>query len=176
MMLMLLVIVGAINWGLEAFDYNLVKLLSKFLNNLMKSNYPIDKLIYVIVAVAAILLATKRDTWLPFLGWTVFPSSVLDVKLPEKYDTVVKISVEPNEKVVYWASSNKNQPTLDVFSAYGDYKNSGVALSNNDGLVELPLLSGDSYVLPSGDTLSRHLHYRLVKSNGTLCKVNTVKY
>lgn len=176
MFLMALVIVGSINWGLEAFDYNLVKLLSNFLNNVMHSNYPIDKFIYVIVAIAGVTLATKRDTWLPFLGWTVLPSPVLDLKIPEKYDIKVKIQVEPKSKVVYWASSNKGKPNLDVDAAYGDYKNSGVVLSDDKGNVEFPILTGDSYVLPSGYVLSRHIHYRIVKSNGTLGHVNTVPY
>ena len=176
MFLMALVIIGAINWGFEAFDHNLVKLLSNFLNNLMNSNYPIDKIIYIIVAIAGFSLAIKRDSWLPFLGWTILPSPILDLQIPEKYDTKVKIKVEPNTKVVYWASSNKGYPDMDVVSAYSDYKNSGVVLSDDTGIVELRILSGDSYVVPMGYTVDRHIHYRIVKCNGTIGPVNTVTY
>ena len=63
--MLLAVIVGAINWGLTVFDFDLVEYLSKFLNDTLNSNYPIDKVIYVLVALAGIKLL-RRD------GFTIF--------------------------------------------------------------------------------------------------------
>jgi len=172
-----LVLIGAINWGLEAIDYNLVNYLSKSINKLLNGNWPIDKIIYIIVAIAGISLALKKETWLPFLGRTVIPTNVLDLKVPVKYDTKVKITIEPNTKVIYWAALGKNNPNQDVSVAYNNYENSGVALSDATGIVELLILAGDSYIVPPfGIMKPRHIHYRIVKSNNILGQVNTIEY
>jgi uncharacterized membrane protein YuzA (DUF378 family) len=80
--LVLLVIVGAFNWGTTAYGYNLVRIFSKSLNNLLSTNIDYYNYIYVIVALAAIVLALNRNTWLPFLGKTVVPSSLFNLHTP----------------------------------------------------------------------------------------------
>ena len=132
MLLTAIVIVGAINWGATSFNYNLVELLSKNLNNLLKCDYPFDKIIYIIIATCAILLATKKTTWLPFLGKSVFPESLVPLKTPANYDMKVKIKTEPNAKIAYWAAlPNNNNETPDVTTAYGNFSNSGVLKSGS---------------------------------------------
>ena len=178
MVLMSLVIIGAINWGACTLGFNLVDILSNGINNIFHTNIPISKIIYLTVALAGIWLATKRDTWLPFLGKTVFPESLVPQILPAKPDQTITIKTEPNVKVAYWAALNKGE-TTDVHLAYGNYENSGVVMSDADGNAELPIMTGSGYTLPSGEVLPRHVHYRIVNSTkypGMMSKINTVNY
>lgn len=178
MVLMSLVIIGAINWGACTLGFNLVEALSKGINNIFHSNLPIDRIIYLIVALAGIWLATKRDTWLPFLGKTVFPESLVPQVLPAKPDKIITIKTEPNVKIAYWAALNKGE-TTDVHLAYGNFENSGVVLSDANGEAKLPIMTGTGYTLPSGQVLPRHVHYRIVnstKNRGMMSKINTVNY
>ena len=178
MVLMLLVIVGSINWGLVGlFNLNLVDVLSTNLNKLLNTTLPINNAIYVLVAIAGIWLAMNRNTWLPFLGSSVLPANLLQLKKPEKSDKVVTIQTEmPNTKVVYWASLPKgDKPPVE--EAYSDYSNSGVVMTDDKGKAELPILTGSSYVVPSGKEISRHVHYRLAGLPwGMVGKVMTVNY
>lgn len=155
-----LVLVGALNWGTTALGYNLVEILTNFVNNLLGMNTYLDKVIYLIVAVAAINLARKRDTWLPFLGDSVLPSPLVPLK-QFKGDTEVTVKVTPNTKVAYWASSKTEKEGIPlVEEAYNNYANSGVVVSDEKGVAKLSVNKGTSYIVPSGREIPRHVHYR----------------
>jgi uncharacterized membrane protein YuzA (DUF378 family) len=178
MVLMFLVIIGAINWGACTLGFNLVEAISKGINNIFHSKIPIDKIIYLTVALAGIWLANERDTWLPFLGNTVFPGSLVPLVQPIKSDTSITIKTKPNVKIAYWAALNKGD-TTNVYSAYGNYENSGVVMSDANGNAVLPIMTGTGYTIPSGEVLPRHVHYRMVNSSknyGMMGKINTVSY
>lgn len=176
MLLTLLVIVGALNWGATAFGYNLVELLSQQINSLHKTNYPIDKVIYIIVAISAIALAFRRTTWLPFLGKSILPEHLVPLNTPANSDMKVTIKTKPNVKVAYWAALPKGD-SPDVITAYGDYSNSGVIMSDSNGNAELSILAGSGYTVPSGRTLPRHVHYRVLeKSYGMMDSIKTINY
>ena len=96
-----LILIAAINWGLCVFNINIVKSLSDFINNLLKTKLPIENAIYLLVAVVAIKLAMNRNTWLPFLGKTVFPHALVPNKTVDKASKTIKVNVTPNTKVAY---------------------------------------------------------------------------
>ena len=179
MVLVALVLIGAINWGTTAFGYNLVEMLTKAINNYFTTNTNLDKIIYIIVCIAGIVLLVNRNTWLPFLGHTVFPSQIF---VPSKVNTigsfVVKVNVKPNTRVAYWASKPQTSEEVPlVEEAYADYTNSGVVKSNNNGIAELVVDPGTSYIVPSGREISRHVHYReLDLQYGMMGKVKTAYY
>lgn len=170
------VIVGAVNWGTTAFGYNLVELLSRKVNCLFRSDYPFDKVIYVIVAVCGILLASSRTTWLPFLGKSVLPSNLVPLRTPTQSDMTVSIKTKPNAKVAYWAALPTGA-NPDVITAYGDYSNSGVVMTDANGNAELPILAGSGYTVPSGRRLERHVHYRVFdEHHGMMDMIKTKNY
>jgi uncharacterized membrane protein YuzA (DUF378 family) len=176
MLIITFVIIGALNWGSTAMGYNFVELTSKNLNNLLKTNYSFDKIIYFIVAFCAMLLAFSKTTWLPFLGVSVLPESLVPLKTPYNSDMKVTIKTDPNVKVAYWAALPKgNNP--DVITAYGDFSNSGVVMSDSNGIAVLPILAGSCYTVPSGRKLSRHVHYRVIgKPYGMMDPIKTHLY
>ena len=138
--------------------------LSKFGFNVFNSSnsdigHNISKLIYLITGISIILLAIKKQTWLPFLGDTVIPFTLM----PETInvgDTTIKIKVKPNTKVAYWSSLPSTDKKPPVDKAYGDYTNAGVSKSNNDGLVTLTFNKGTGYIVPDGRFIKPHIHYR----------------
>ena len=176
-LLVTLVIIGSINWGAHALGYNFVDILSQELNKLFKSNIPINNIIYIIVAFAGLILASRQTTWLPFLGETVLPESLIPLKTIPTSDKTIQINTLPNVKIAYWTALNKGDHTI-VNQAYGNYENSGVVMSDSNGIAVLPIMTGTGYTLPSGCILPRHIHYRVIGhyNNSMIGKVNTINY
>ena len=170
-----LVIIGAINWGATTLGYNLVEMLSKFINTSLKTDLPIDKAIYILVALCGISLAYKRTTWLPFLGKSILPGNLVTKQTPAKANKKIKVRVRPNAKVAYWAATGKDKNEQDVFDAYGDNSNSGVVMADDKGVAELPILEGAGYKVPTGKRIPRHVHYRVI-GNSMMDRVRTVYY
>jgi uncharacterized membrane protein YuzA (DUF378 family) len=177
LILVTLVLIGAINWGTTAFGYNLVNIIKNTLNKAVGMETYLDKIIYVLVALAAVKLASNRDFWLPFLGKTVLPSSLIPLKNIVG-DTTIEVNVSPNTKVAYWASlPQKTTEIPKVENAYGDYKNAGVVLSDKNGIAKLIINKGTNYIVPDGKEISRHVHYReLDQDMGFIGKIYTHYY
>jgi uncharacterized membrane protein YuzA (DUF378 family) len=172
-----LVLIGAVNWGTTAFGYNLVEMLHTNLNSLLGMETYSDKIIYVIVTLAALKLMFRMDTWLPFLGYSALPSTFIPLKSMNG-DTSITVKVRPNTKVAYWSSSKVNKEGVpDVKEAYNDYSNSGVVMSDASGNAKLIFNKGTSYIVPWGKEIARHVHYREVGFEwGMLGPVKTEYY
>jgi uncharacterized membrane protein YuzA (DUF378 family) len=176
MILFSIVFIGAINWGATALGYNLVELLNKYINTSFNVNYPIDKIIYIIVALSAIWLATKKTTWLPFLGTGIMPSGLVPIRKPAGANKKVAIKTYPNAKIVYWSAYKKGEET-NVVDAYANYDNSGVVMADANGNTTLEIIEGSGYTVPSGRVIPRHIHYRTIGTpDGMMGKVQTVNY
>ena len=168
-----LVIIGAINWGFTAFGWNLVEIINQFLSKSFKTKLQLDFYVYIIISLCGIYLAFQRSTWLPFLSKSVFPPSLVPLK-EKKGNTNLKIIVEPNVKVAYWATNPGSNPNIDVFDAYGKFENSGVVLSNDKGEAILSFDKGSEYNVPSGRHLKSHVHYRTVPSSAMMGDIHTL--
>jgi len=175
--LLLLVLTGCFNWGTTALGYNFVEIIKNLLNNTLKMETYIDKIIYLLVAFAAIKLAMDKNFWLPFLGESVLPGSLIPLK-EVVGDTTVEVKVKPNTRVAYWASLPQKTTKIPlVEEAYSDFKNSGVVLSNKDGVAKLIVNKGTNYIVPSGKKIPRHIHYReLDQVYGMMGALQTIYY
>jgi uncharacterized membrane protein YuzA (DUF378 family) len=183
MVLIALVLIGAINWGFHTFGYNLVEMLNRFLSGVFKRRLPLDRIIYVVVAISALILAFQRDTWLPFLGESVLPGAVLTLKT-NSGDTSVDVHVKPLTKVAYWAAkpaeskpeavNGASEDVPPVKAAYDDFENSGVVVANEQGVAKLVFNKGTSYVVPSGRKIESHVHYREFGEDGMMGPVKSV--
>ena len=177
-LLLVLVIVGALNWGTTAFGYNLVDMLTTQLNRLCQCNTHVDKIVYVLVALAGLRLASSIYTWLPFLGKTALPGSLIPLR-DVKGDTVVEVRVKPNTRVAYWASLPQSSDVVPkVKDAYGNFSNAGVVMSDETGLAKLVLNKGTAYKVPLlNRTIKRHVHYRMLDQEyGMVGSVMTKQY
>ncbi len=166
-----LVLIGALNWGsIGLFSYN-------FVNKLFKS-YSVY--IYILVGLAALHLAIKRDSYLSFLGWMAFPVSLLKVSQPANSNVQVEVAVKPGVvKVLYWAANPAKSDGSVVETpqkAYEHTENVGVA-QVLDGKATLHFLCPSQYKVGSSifkRTLEKHVHYRMAYPNGWLSDVQTL--
>lgn len=167
---MVLLIIGGLNWLLVGvFDFNLVYAL--FGKSFLAS------LIYILVGVSAVAIMCDRDTYLPFLGPMVAPCSVLENRDPPGATREVKVVIEPNVKVIYWAAepaSLKLEKLNSWKDAYLNYDNAGVATSNGEGVAILKVRDPQSYKVPFKGQLAPHVHYRVCGEAGWMGKINTV--
>ena len=169
-----LLVAGGINWGTTALGYNIVSGLSKNINRLFKRNLYIDKIVYLLVALSSIMLLKNKDFWFTFTGKARMPGVFFNAKTPGNSDNVVKIKTDPNSKIAYWATmGNSDKQTRDM--AYGDFSNSGVVMSDSNGMAELPIKTGAGFTVPGGYVVKRNVSYRVI-GDRLMSKVYEVNY
>lgn len=164
----LIVILGALNWGLLGLNIDTGVYITKY------TSPQVERIIYIIIGVAALYLLTKRDFFLPFLGSSAYPCGSLLLRVPDNANTKITVKVEPNVNVIYWASESNSQVQPDPVTAYGTTANAGVARSDASGNAVLLFRYPSAYVV-RGQTLPIHVHYRVCKKPGMVGIVQTVK-
>jgi uncharacterized membrane protein YuzA (DUF378 family) len=168
-----LIVVGALNWGLiETLEFDLVKYIGD------NTNTDVAHYLYIIIGFAALLslidLILKHKKYdLPFLGEAVYPCGSLIERIPENADTTVKINVEPNVNVIYWAADTSGNSTQSPLIAYSQYANAGVTVSNSSGVASLSVRKPSQYQV-FGKKLPLHIHYRVCESPGMMSAVKTI--
>ena len=168
MLNILIVILASINIAFSEFNYDIIKMLNDFIQSKINKNLSLNHYIYIFAGFAAIILALDRTTWLPFLGESVLPSSIIPITT-NKGDTAVTVKVKPYTKVAYWAALPNNSSKIpNVNDAYGNYTNSGVAMSNDKGEVILTLNKGSGYKVPFNKYIKPHVHYRELNNEWAL--------
>jgi uncharacterized membrane protein YuzA (DUF378 family) len=170
MIAMALVLVGALNWGLiGTFGFNLV---AAVLGRGLAANT-----VYAIVGLAALFLVFRRDTYLPFLGETVLPCSLMPERTPEHADTEVTVhGLQPGAKVLFWAAEPENEGLAklkDWRRAYLEFANAGVTTVDTTGRVTLRVRKPQPYTIPSGRRLEAHVHWRVCGDGGLIGPVQT---
>lgn len=163
---MMLLIISGLNWlsiGLHGNNF-LEKLIPQSLLNT----------VYIIIGIAAIYIAFNRNTYLPFLGWSVFPGDLVPLSQPS--DTTISVYV-PNmkdaQKIVYWAT-NPGETDDDPYIAYEDSDNAGVVLAQGDQ-IELKLRCPKNYkIYKQGRPLPKHVHYRYILKNNVISDIFTI--
>jgi uncharacterized membrane protein YuzA (DUF378 family) len=170
MFIVVLVVVGGLNWllvGSMGFDP------VKALLGRRWSSY-----LYIVVGIATLLLALRRDVYLPFLGQTLFPSEALTVKTPQGANETVTIRTKPGARVIYWASEpdahedKGSTNTWDV--AYSKYENSGVVQADDQGVALLRIRGPPQpYRVGLFMTLKSHVHFRIQDGDGFFGPVQT---
>lgn len=168
---LLLIVVGALNWGLiGAFNVNAVHWLATH------TFAPLERVVYVLVGVAALVHIAKRNYYLPFLGDAVYPCGSLMEKTPERADTAVVVSATPNANVIFWAAEPSAQIAENPWLAYASYANAGVTKADAAGRATLRVRSPGRYRVGAMQqrTLPTHIHYRVCTYDGMLSPVKTV--
>lgn len=132
-------------------------------------------IIFIIIGVSALYNLFSRDYYLPFLGDSAHPCGFLTEKTPEGANAQTIITTRPNTSVLYWASEPNDQIVESPWLAYGANKNAGVATSDAQGKAVLKVRMPSSYKVPSGRTLTPHIHYRICIGNGMLSRIETVE-
>jgi hypothetical protein len=157
MLILIVVLFGSINSAFYHLGYNTLNLLNNLIIKNFNYNINLNKNFNLFVGICAIAVALNTTTWLPFLGESVLPSSIVPLSTITG-DTKIKVKVSPNTKVAYWSAlPNKKHYVRD---AYDKYQNSGVVLSDNNGYAILTFNKGVGYKVPGGTFVEPHVHYR----------------
>lgn len=167
-----ILIFGGLNWGfIGLFRKNLLNYMLSY----SKYTFHANRIIYVIIGLCALFKMFKRDFYLPFLGKSVFPCDSLKLKTPKESTIKTSIRTKPNSNVIYWASEGTNDIIMKhPIQAYNKYSNSGVVLSNNEGIANLYVRKPIPYKVPFGYNLKPHIHYRTCLGNGMLSEIKTI--
>lgn len=162
-----LVVFGSLIWGsIGLLGYNP---LGRFQFN---TNW-----IYTLIGLAGIYLLIGRDAFLPFLSYGVIPCNVLSISEPLEWDTEVELDAPDGSLVVYWAADGAKYNNIpDAKQAYGNYSNSGVAITQN-GIAIARIKHPTKYTVNRFGINSEqnpHIHYRYcMRNNPILSEVFT---
>jgi uncharacterized membrane protein YuzA (DUF378 family) len=166
---MILLIVGALNWFVVGVAG--VNVLESVVGK------SIARILYVFVGIAALAIAFDRDTYLPFLGETVMPCSILPEHIPKGADTTLTVNVTPGATVLYWAAEPETEglkKLVDWRKAYLKFMNAGVVKANDEGEAVLFVKNPQPYTVPWKGRLEPHVHFRVCGGDGMLARIKTV--
>jgi hypothetical protein len=78
-------------------------------------------------------------------------------------------NLPPNVNFIYWAAKSSNTSFDNPWDAYGNYSNSGITKSDNQGIAEIKLACPAEYTVEKFGVikkkLQRHIHYRFELPN-----------
>jgi len=141
-----------------------------------KRNTVLSIVVAVVCAVATLYVGMRRDSYLPFLGETVLPCSLLEDRVPDHADTEVNVSgLEPGAKVLYWAAEPSAPEKTDGLAkindwqrAYLEFANAGVTRVDANGHVTLRVRKPQPYTVPVMGRIDSHVHWRVCKDGGLI--------
>ena len=163
-----LLILGGLNMLAMSIGYNPIQMLAK---HTFKA---FDIALYLLIGIAAMYNMFDRNYYLPFLGDSVAPCSIMTEKFPIDYSVSVKINIPKKQTtIIYWAAEPNTKIIDNPWDAYGKYMNSGVTTSDDDGNAILRVRKPAIYKIPRGKVLKTHIHYRFCEYPGILSKVYT---
>jgi hypothetical protein len=128
----------------------------------------------LLATLATIYLVAQKTTFLPFLGETVLPPSVLKMSAPTEstFNVTVKAPGRASH-VIYWAAEPESGIISGPREAYGKFSNAGV-VPVIDASATLPLFCPAVYKVPmKSNPLKKHVHYRAVFPEGILGEIKT---
>jgi uncharacterized membrane protein YuzA (DUF378 family) len=162
-----LLVIGALNWGLVGCcRLNLVE-------RLLGKGSVLARIIYVLVGISAVSVMFDRDTYLPFLGETVFPCAVLSDQIPPGATRTVTVTVKPGAKVIYWATE-PGDGSGDWKEAYRGFQNAGVATAGTNGVATLKVREPQAYRVPWKGKIDTHVHFRVCDATGFVGRIKTI--
>lgn len=145
--------------------------LQSFGSNVLSSRWA--RLVVVVALVGAVYVGSNRDFYLPFLGPTVIPTSLLKVGTPTDSTVSISVDVPANAThVMYWAATPSAMPMDSPMSAYRGYNNAGI-VEVAGGRATMRIACPGTYKVGWGRLLPRHLHYRMIFENGATSSVKT---
>jgi uncharacterized membrane protein YuzA (DUF378 family) len=165
--MILLIVFGAITGGI--FGLTKVNLFDRFLGKASIAS----RVLYISIGLAALSVAFNRDTYLPFLGDSVFPCSVLSEQTPSGASRSIDVYVQPGAKVVFWASE-PGDGSGSWNTAYKDYQNAGVTTADSSGKAVLTVREPQGYTFPMKGYLQPHIHFRVCGPQGFVGRIKTV--
>lgn len=143
------------------------------------------RIVCMIIGLLGCLMLLNRNMYLPFLAECAIPTILLEPSPNKTHinpeDVLIQLNnLPPNTKVVWWAAENgdprQRNNHVHWKEAYGDYTNSGVVLSNGNGVATIQMRCPQQYFVQRlffKHVIKKHIHYRYMLTNGMLSRVHT---
>lgn len=134
-------------------------------------------ILFILIGVSALYFMFSRNFYLPFLGETAVPNSVLFAQLEPSGASITKTisDLRPGAKVMYWASNPSKTTAQSPSIAYGNYENAGVSVVNKSGEATLRIRPPCKYRVGFfGRTVNPHIHYRVEVHPSIFSEVRTL--
>ncbi len=172
-----LLLIGGLNLLIQGFfKYNPLEQLSYHVFD----NEYLEHAIYIIIGLSALYLLFNRNYYLPFLGPTVLPPSSFQYYKNPSHTQEIPLDIKCPKavKIVYWGAKADKSGTVyeSPSDAYDTYENYGVSPVIN-GKSILYIQYPSSYKVSkflSTQQLDKHIHYRIIGSDGWLSEVKTI--
>jgi hypothetical protein len=141
------------------------------------------RILAVFIITTCVYMLYKRDTFLPFLGISFIPNTlIVEEKMPQGANLEYVLDMKGYEngtRVIYWAANKTDKLIEDPWEAYKDFHNVGVSNVNN-GKATVKIFCPDKYKVNHfgvhTSIIDKHFHYRVVfKDTGLLSPVMTAK-
>jgi len=166
----LLLVIGGLNY-LFMSTIN-VDMCSYFKNFQVITNF-----MKLLIGLSAAYFLFNRDYYLPFLGPTAIPAGA--TKSTTNLKRFKLTGLPPNTTVLSWAATESDEILDSYTKAYGDYSNTDIGKTNQNGELMINLQCPSSYHVNKfgiNKLLKRHIHYRyqLPNKKGLFSKVHTV--
>jgi len=168
---MLMLVLGGLNIG-SMFLFK-----TDILSYMFGKKTFVTNVIVMLIVLSAVCIGFHRDTYLPFLGTSVMPCSLLNPQVPTEADFEFQLALRPGSKVLYWAAEPANHELQFVQNwkkAYRDFKNAGVTVADHTGNASLKVRKPQSYSVPFKGELQPHIHYRVCEDLGMMGPVQTI--
>jgi len=137
----------------------------------------LGNMLAIMIALAGLYVGTQRDSYLPFLGETVIPCSILKERTPDHAELEVVVDhLKPGAKVIFWAAEPATEGLAKINDwrrAYLDMANAGVTTVTADGLATLRIRKPQPYTVPLMGRLESHVHWRSCQDGGMMGPVQT---
>jgi uncharacterized membrane protein YuzA (DUF378 family) len=175
------VLFGGLNWFLiGGADFNIIHKVFSFITKDHANK--LSKLSYLIIGICTLylLIFQQRQMFLSFLNETVMPPTVFRSQAPLFSNSKLSVNAPGGYMVVYWAANPAKKYFDNINSwqeAYDGYKNTGIADVVNDKaelVFSIPVRYKVNTIFKN-KLLDRHIHYRILYSNGVMSKIFTIK-
>ena len=148
-----------------------------FIGVMMDELHVMLRLVMCIVGILAIVIMSNRDLYLPFLGATAFPSTIL-VDTPNRGNVILSLDgLPPSVKVVFWAANSESGGIVEnPQAAYSSSVNGGVVTASEEGIAHITLDCPQQYKvnrLGIDKVLPKHVHFRYALPGGLFSPVLT---
>lgn len=162
---------------LIVINYGYAKMYNDDLMDYIIMNRTVSNIFNIGIIALALYYLFNRDFFLPFLGPAVIPVTRVENQL----DNMINVNLTnlpPNTNVIYWASQKSEGTFDDPITAYKDYSNSGIAISDEKGNANIKIVCPSPYYVNKfgikKKLLNRHVHYRYeLKDKGIYSSVYT---
>lgn len=164
MLILFIMVLCALNISFTQININLFSKIENLINGYFNKQFKLEYSLYLIGGICTIIFIMNKNNWLPFLGPSVLPNTLIPLKKIDG-NTKIIINAKPNTKIAYWSAKSTEKQLPTVEEAYDDYSNSGVIMSDENGKATLVFDKGSGYTVPGGTFVEKHVHYRELGNN-----------